>query len=618
MVFLSLEAQPFPIFKTGQTLSYDKDGDVVTDDSVKDDGYYQAGERRRHLRDEQHLVVVDHVTKLEWQDNYTAGGGNENRKTWDDANFYCEGLFLDENNDWRLPSKKELESIVDRQKRDPALAAVFEHVSSFSYWSSTLYDQNTSNSWYIDFNNGSSYRRPKVYEYNVRCVRGEEFDNLNFTRDATTQTVTDLVTNLQWQDDLNAETIDKRGYEAFEYCETLDMANQTDWRLPSQNEFFSIVDYSNSPAINDTFIHVNTTSSSTLGGYLSSTTDIFSTNRSWYVDFHDGFSHTQNKYNSGHIRCVRGGTLDNLKLKSLIKTGQTKSYDASGILVTDKSIKDDGLYQAGLNRSYTRNNTTEIVTDNTTKLKWQDDDADSELRKNWEDANSYCSTLNLNGVKGWRLPSKKELVSIIDRDEFSPAYSTDFTSFTSGMYWSATTYDYDTSKAWRIFFSNGTSNYWDKSSDAAYIRCVRGGEFDNLNFTPDSATDTVTDHVTDLQWQDNIEVTRSANHMSWTEGINYCETLDMADQTDWRLANEKELKSIADIVNNKFINSCYDAVIWSSTTDTHTRDNAWIVLETTGRESRSIKSAEFSVRCVRGGKFENEITIVPTIMYLLN
>jgi len=54
------------------------------------------------------------------------------------------------------------------------------------------------------------------------------------------------------------------------------------------------------------------------------------------------------------------------------KTGQTKSYDTDGNEVTDGSIKDDGYYQKGVTPSYTRDDTTEIVTDHITGLQWQD------------------------------------------------------------------------------------------------------------------------------------------------------------------------------------------------------------------------------------------------------
>jgi len=47
----------------------------------------------------------------------------------------------------------------------------------------------------------------------------------------------------------------------------------------------------------------------------------------------------------------------------VLKSGQTTEYYAG----------DDGTYQAGLARSYTRDDGNGIVTDNATGLQWQDD-----------------------------------------------------------------------------------------------------------------------------------------------------------------------------------------------------------------------------------------------------
>ncbi len=48
VIFLWIAGSIFatPLLKTGQTLSYDSNGNVVTDGSIKDDGYYQRGATR--------------------------------------------------------------------------------------------------------------------------------------------------------------------------------------------------------------------------------------------------------------------------------------------------------------------------------------------------------------------------------------------------------------------------------------------------------------------------------------------------------------------------------------------------------------------------------------------
>ena len=62
------------------------------------------------------------------------------------------------------------------------------------------------------------------------------------------------------------------------------------------------------------------------------------------------------------------------------------------------------------------------------------------------------------------------------------------------------------------------------------------------NFT-DNGNGTVTDNDTGLIWQQG-----NVNNIlgNWDYLIGYCEGLSLAGQTDWRLPNIKELKSIID------------------------------------------------------------------------
>ncbi len=58
--------------KTGQTKSYDTDGNEVTDGSIKDDGFYQKGVDPSYTRDDVKEIVIDHITGLQWQDDAEA------------------------------------------------------------------------------------------------------------------------------------------------------------------------------------------------------------------------------------------------------------------------------------------------------------------------------------------------------------------------------------------------------------------------------------------------------------------------------------------------------------------------------------------------------------------
>ncbi|MFI3268682.1 MAG: DUF1566 domain-containing protein [Rikenellaceae bacterium] len=55
-------------------------------------------------------------------------------------------------------------------------------------------------------------------------------------------TITDLNTGLIWQKTPVAEGM--TWYEAIEYCENLELAGRTDWRMPTLKELFSISNFS--------------------------------------------------------------------------------------------------------------------------------------------------------------------------------------------------------------------------------------------------------------------------------------------------------------------------------------------------------------------------------------
>jgi hypothetical protein len=116
-----------------------------------------------------------------------------------------------------------------------------------------------------------------------------------------------------------------------------------------------------------------------------------------------------------------------------------------------------------------------IVTDNTTGLQWQDDysdNSDTIKQAKWTDAIDYCENLILGGHSDWRLPNKKELLSIVDYGQYNPPINAVFTKTTSNDYWSSTTPAYYTDYAWVVSFYKGRTSYYGKSN-SYYVRCVR-------------------------------------------------------------------------------------------------------------------------------------------------
>ena len=117
-------------------------------------------------------VVSDSNTNLEWQDDYSDNNNSIKITIWQSAIDYCENLTLNTQNDWRLPTKNELLSIVDYTKNNPSIAKQFKNTSTTdSYWSSTTIEFSHSGAWIVYFGHGNTDRARKASSYYVRCVR---------------------------------------------------------------------------------------------------------------------------------------------------------------------------------------------------------------------------------------------------------------------------------------------------------------------------------------------------------------------------------------------------------------------------------------------------------------
>jgi len=115
----------------------------------------------------------------------------------------------------------------------------------------------------------------------------------------------------------------------------------------------------------------------------------------------------------------------------------------------------------------------DIVTDSVTGLQWQDDAVGSSV--GWQGAIDRCEVLSLGGHSDWRLPNKKELLSIVDYSKYNPSINAEFQNTTSDYYWSSTTHANYTYDAWVVDFYNGYTDDDDKDGNK-YVRCVRAGQ----------------------------------------------------------------------------------------------------------------------------------------------
>ncbi|MBN2825348.1 MAG: DUF1566 domain-containing protein [Campylobacterales bacterium] len=115
-------------------------------------------------------IVTDSITGLQWSDISMS-----HLPAWAGAIEYCEELTLDGYDDWRLPNKNELLSIVDYSRYEPAISKAFKitayHITQH-YWTSTSRVHNTSSAWVIRFRSGTVHSLKKINNAGyVRCVR---------------------------------------------------------------------------------------------------------------------------------------------------------------------------------------------------------------------------------------------------------------------------------------------------------------------------------------------------------------------------------------------------------------------------------------------------------------
>jgi len=120
--------------------------------------------------------------------------------------------------------------------------------------------------------------------------------------------------------------------------------------------------------------------------------------------------------------------------------------------------------------------TNGIVKDTRTHLEWQDNynsTADKITKYSWMNAISYCENLVIDGKSDWRLPNKKELVTIIDYKIYNPSINSTFQKSFPGNYWSSTSVYPQHLKAWTVYFYAGfMSPEYNKTSSFS-VRCVR-------------------------------------------------------------------------------------------------------------------------------------------------
>jgi len=146
------------VLKTGQYIRY----------IDFDDGYYKKGIEHKYVRNDKKEVVIDNLTNLMWQDDKAI---RDLTISWFVARKYCVDLTLASYTDWRLPSRAELEGIVDYGKYNPSISNIFKNIDTYNNLTSTELASDSSRVWIVSFIRGQEEHVFKDSWGSVRCVR---------------------------------------------------------------------------------------------------------------------------------------------------------------------------------------------------------------------------------------------------------------------------------------------------------------------------------------------------------------------------------------------------------------------------------------------------------------
>lgn len=208
-------------------------------------------------------------------------------------------------------------------------------------------------------------------------------------------TITDLNTGLMWQ----ADPIAKTTYaDAIAGVGSFNLAGYTDWRVPTIQELYSLIDFTGidassapdtsgvTPFINDdyfTFYYGNTGNGERLidSQWVTSTIYIDTVMNGQECFFGVNFA-------DGRIKCYPTAPRGNGYFAIYVRGGN--NY--------------------GVNNFVDNGNGT--ITDSATGLTWMQGDSGSGMT--WGDALNYCENLSLARADDWRLPNIKALHTIVD------------------------------------------------------------------------------------------------------------------------------------------------------------------------------------------------------------
>jgi uncharacterized protein DUF1566 len=242
--------------------------------------------------------------------------------------------------------------------------------------------------------------------------------------------------------------------------------------------------------------------------------------------------------------------------------------------------------------SYTAN-ADGTVTDDVTGFVWEGTVDPTAYMQ--EDAVSHCAAKG----DGWRLPTRLELVSLVDFSIAAPGPTINpiFKDTPGTTFWTASLYYGDVGDNWYVGFDVGYSDYGIENQ-SSLVRCVRPPPptCRESRYQP-QPNGTVYDQATGLTWQQTLD----AGSYSWSDAQTYCAGLGAG----WRMPSLTETQTIVDdakefpAVDPAAFPNTPSVDFWTGSAEADGSGSAWYVDFFYGASDRDVSDRLFRVRCVR-------------------
>ena len=485
--------------------------------------------RYQIITDENGSVVIhDKITGLYWESKSTNKDSEQfYRRQMDWEEFSADYITkLNESqfggfDDWRVPTKHELRSLVNYATVNPAFPQdIFTNLLPDDYWCGNGYGMRDDCGWVLNLGLGAATAKHKTaMSYGV-AVRGEQLPaaSKRFV-DNGDGTVTDTALHLMWI----KEDTERKSYVAIqEMLKDFSFAGYSDWRLPDMHELNTIFneDYAGGSWFYDEFFK-HDKNKPPIMQHLAA--NLFENTYVWVTNFNFGYDgYYAEKTVPLPYRLVRSLCPCSVEFK-MPSSGQTETYSDVGKII--------GI---DLTRGKTSSGETDdFIIDFQTGLNYEKPTA--QRKYTFAEAQEHVRQLNANhhGEKtDWRLPTIDELRFIVDYGKKSPAVF-DFMEryITPEFYWSGEkAFD---GRAWAIYFGYGCAVPID-SNQACGCIAVSGGSKD-LKVEDETFTDT----YTGLMW-----LREELPLMTAQEAEDFLARETLAGYNDWHMPEMKELSTL--------------------------------------------------------------------------